>query len=499
VLSGKTVVSVAAGWLHNLALCSDGTVVAWGYNGYGNLGNGSNTNSLVPLEITNSGILSGKTVTAISAGYFHSLALCSDGTLASWGGNQYGLLGNGNTDSTTTPIAITSSSILLGKTVNAIAAGYYQSLAQCSDGTLVMWGQNDSGQLGDGSTSDSQIPVAVSTAALASGTRFIQTARLATGFTHSLSLVALPPWPIPETLAATALTTTSATLNGSVNANGNATTVLFEYGLTNSYGNSIIAAQSPLNGGVYSEVSANITGLTPGAIYHYRVISTDSSRAAHSADSSFVTVNTNADLASLPTSQGDLTPSFDSATTDYKLTVPSGVSELQLLPEATDTTATVSINGSIVDYSGGWPTVSLPFGSNIITILVTAEDGFTTKTYILIVTNNSYYNSAGQVPLTVDHLQATGNVVDILPLGYTPASGTNFTVVENTGMSPIIGRYTNLAHGQSVVLSFGGVNYQFVANYYGGTGNDLVLQWANTRLPVKFQIETVRVSQIVIG
>ena len=54
-------------------------------------------------------------------------------------------------------------------------------------------------------------------------------------------------------------------------------------------------------------------------------------------------------------------------------------------------------------------------------------------------------------------------------------------VVNNTGLSFINGSFSNLAQGQAVLLSFGGVTYHFVANYYGGTGNDLVLVWAATR------------------
>jgi hypothetical protein len=66
-----------------------------------------------------------------------------------------------------------------------------------------------------------------------------------------------------------------------------------------------------------------------------------------------------------------------------------------------------------------------------------------------------------------------------LGLNFAPPAGTNLTVVNNTGLAFIQGTFDNLEQGQTVSMTFGGVVYPFVANYYGGTGNDLVLQWLN--------------------
>src|SRR5205085_491230 len=106
------------------ALCSDGTVVAWGENHDGQLGNGSSDSSLVPVKVNTSGVLSGKTVVAIAAGLSHSLALCSDGTVAAWGLNIYGQLGDG-TESlpdhvSAVPVQVGTSGVLAGKIVIAI-------------------------------------------------------------------------------------------------------------------------------------------------------------------------------------------------------------------------------------------------------------------------------------------------------------------------------------------------------------------------------------------
>ena len=91
------------------------------------------------------------------------------------------------------------------------------------------------------------------------------------------------------------------------------------------------------------------------------------------------------------------------------------------------------------------------------------------------------FASAATVPVTAAGYSAAGNTVHPA-LNFTPPTGTSLTVVSNTGLGFIDGAFSNLAQGQTVTLGFGGVDYQFVANYYGGSGNDLVLQWANTRL-----------------
>ncbi|MFZ2278443.1 MAG: hypothetical protein WAW39_11610, partial [Prosthecobacter sp.] len=151
VLSGKTVIAVSAGNSHSLALCSDGTVAAWGLNTNGQLGNNSTAQSTVPVTVTTSGALSGKTVTAVSAGGSHSLTRCSDGTVAAWGLNSYGQLGSSSLTQSTVPIAVSvSSNALTGKTVSMVASGQNHSAAVCSDGTVAMWGSNSNGQLGNG-------------------------------------------------------------------------------------------------------------------------------------------------------------------------------------------------------------------------------------------------------------------------------------------------------------------------------------------------------------
>lgn len=154
-LDGKTITSIATGSAHSIALASDGTVWSWGINNKGHLGNGTNTNRSNPVQVTG---LDGKTITSIVAGGNHSLALASDGTVWAWGYNEYGQLGNGSMTDKNIPVQVTG---LNGKTITSIAAGSVHSLAVASDGTLWVWGHNTSSQLGDGTDIGRSTPVQV--------------------------------------------------------------------------------------------------------------------------------------------------------------------------------------------------------------------------------------------------------------------------------------------------------------------------------------------------
>jgi alpha-tubulin suppressor-like RCC1 family protein len=187
VLAGKMIASVVGGGSHSLALCTDGTLAAWGYNNGGQLGNGANSNSQVPVLVSCAGTLASKMIVAIAAGQNHSLALCADGSVVAWGYNDYGQLGNAGTTSSNVPVTVSASGVLAGKKVVAIAAGTFHSLALCADGTVATWGSNNSGQLGNGTTTQSNVPVVVNrTGVLADKT----VVAMAGGGSHSLALCA---------------------------------------------------------------------------------------------------------------------------------------------------------------------------------------------------------------------------------------------------------------------------------------------------------------------
>jgi RHS repeat-associated protein len=148
-LTGVT--AVAAGGSHGLAVKSDGTAWAWGYNFYGELGNGTNTNSSVPVRV---GTLTG--VVAVAAGQSFSAALKSDGTVWAWGSNIDGQLGDHSTKNSNTPVQVKG---LTG--VTKIATGGFHGLALKSDGTVWGWGGNFYGQLGIGNTTNQTTAVQV--------------------------------------------------------------------------------------------------------------------------------------------------------------------------------------------------------------------------------------------------------------------------------------------------------------------------------------------------
>jgi alpha-tubulin suppressor-like RCC1 family protein len=160
----KGVKAIAAGEEHTCALTSGGGVKCWGWNAAGQLGDGTALNERhKPVAV--SGLARG--VKAIAAGFMHTCALTSTGGVKCWGWNDSGQLGNGTTKERHKPVAVTG----LAKRVKAIAAGDAHTCALTSAGGVKCWGDNGSGQLGDGTTKERHKPVAVS--GLAKGVKAI--------------------------------------------------------------------------------------------------------------------------------------------------------------------------------------------------------------------------------------------------------------------------------------------------------------------------------------
>ena len=138
------VTATAAGAVHSLALTTGGAIFACGNNLFGQLGNGTTTNSSTPVAVILPG---GASAVAIAADEFHSLALTSGGAVYAWGHNAFGQLGNATTTDSSTPVAVA-----VPGTVTRIAAGWAFSLALTSTGAVYAWGFNGDGELGTTST-----------------------------------------------------------------------------------------------------------------------------------------------------------------------------------------------------------------------------------------------------------------------------------------------------------------------------------------------------------
>jgi alpha-tubulin suppressor-like RCC1 family protein len=165
---------IAAGDNHTCAVRSGGTVWCWGYGNDGELGRGSTANATSPVTVA--GV---SDASAIVAGSLHTCALRAGGTVACWGNNSYGQLGDGS-QSTSSLLPVTVSGVA---NATAITAGASHTCALLQGGVALCWGYNNRGQLGNGSTGTSRIPVAV-----AMGTADAAVA-VSAGNTHTCALL----------------------------------------------------------------------------------------------------------------------------------------------------------------------------------------------------------------------------------------------------------------------------------------------------------------------
>jgi len=138
------VAQVRAGSVFALALTATGQVWAWGDGAAGDLGDGRTSNAFIPVHVPMPG---GARIASISAGCIHSLALTAGGEVLAWGNNKYGQLGDDSTTASDVPVRV---ELPRSFKAVAVAAGCYDSLALGADGEIFAWGDNQDGQLGDG-------------------------------------------------------------------------------------------------------------------------------------------------------------------------------------------------------------------------------------------------------------------------------------------------------------------------------------------------------------
>ena len=153
------IVAISAGWFHILALRSDGTVWDWGNNVNGELGDGTAINRFSPVQALNV-----SNIASVSGGDAHSTALASNGVVWKWGLNDLGELGNGSTNSSPNsfPAPILADQYGAGfSNIVLASARDYHNIAVKADGSVWMWGANDQGQCGNGTTNATWRPTPV--------------------------------------------------------------------------------------------------------------------------------------------------------------------------------------------------------------------------------------------------------------------------------------------------------------------------------------------------
>ncbi len=520
VLAGKRVVSIAVGNRHTLVLCSDGTLASWGENGQGQIGDGTTTKRSSPVLVSTSGALAGKTPIAISAGPLGTnIVLCSDGTLVGWGpSNSYELL-QGNRTTQTSPVTLNiTGSPLAGRTVASLGIGISSVTVLCTDGTLIAWGAANYGQLGTGNENLSQTPTLVNVGA-GSALEGKTVKSIAVGDAEVLALCTdstLVSWglfsgdgvDIERRLLPTLVSTSTALAGKTVVKIGN-------------YANdkSVLCSDGTLavwGGNYYGELSVGTTAnvLAPAAaIANIASDEAFTSTAVDASSNIFYIVATEgvADIsvepiAGAPLIDGASTVALGNSEPGVPVTQSFNLSNLGSEPlTITGITKTGTHAAQFTVASASFPIV-LPKQSSVGITITFTPVGTGAKTAALQITCNdpdeatfdlnlsgtgvalstapvvANYVTGNEVPVSAPRFTAAGRTLNVT-LGHTPVTGRNFTVVENTGLAPIYGTFTGLAQGQSVVLSFGGQSYYYVADYFGGSGNnDLVLVWAANRV-----------------
>lgn len=440
-------VRVAAGNNHSLGIRASGTLWAWGLNSSSQLGDGTSSLRTTPVQIGTA-----TNWKSLAAANVFSAATRSDGTLWTWGTNTLGFLGNGNYNTRNTPGQVGTATCW--DQVHPVQ-GTSHFFASTADRSLWAVGWNNFGQMALAEKTQLVPEISVPAQSAAQTLTFTVPATAAIGTTLSLagtassglpvryivrgaavltgssltitgpglvSVIAHQPgdsyWhasdirhahinlaaPSAATLAAADVTATTATLNATLNPNGAATTAVFQTGLTTAYGTSHPIALAAADGNTTQNVSLNLTGLTPGTTYHYRISTSSIGGTADGVDVVFSTPSNNAALAGLTFSGGALNPGFASATTAYTVSVPFSATSATFTPTVAQANATLQLRvngvaqGPLLSGSAT-PAASLIAGINLVEIIVTAQDGATVRTYTTTInrlaTFEQWASSAG--------------------------------------------------------------------------------------------------------
>ena len=276
------------------------------------------------------------------------------------------------------------------------------------------------------------------------------------------------------------LTTTAATVisSGSVTIGGNITrsdAAVTERGVVYSSVNALPVigtdAKQAMGSGT-GTFSASVTGLNPVATYYARAYATSSAGTSYGAVKSFVTLSNNANLASFALSSGTLSPVFAPDTIAYTANVTYNVTSLTITPTVAQANATIKINNTTIASGSASGALSLNPGSNTITTTVTAQDGFTTKTYTTTITKDKTpqaitFNSIPAVTYGAADFTLGAVAASTLPITYT-SDNDNVATVTSAGLVHVVGagtvNITAAQGGNTTYLAASNVSRQLTVN-----------------------------------
>jgi len=176
--SGKLWIKISAGSSHTCAIDTDSKAYCWGSNSFGQLGDGTNSDRIFPVEVDTAGVLSNKKLILISSGGNHTCVVDNENKVYCWGSNDSGQLGTGAdfgwNDFSNVPIEIDNSGVLKGVAIVSISSGYDHTCAVSKVGKAYCWGDNEYGQLGDGTETDKPTPVLVNDKGVLNGKFLLQ-------------------------------------------------------------------------------------------------------------------------------------------------------------------------------------------------------------------------------------------------------------------------------------------------------------------------------------
>lgn len=153
--TGRTAKQVTGGFFYHCALLDNGSIACWGFNKHGMLGDGTTSTRLTPVLVK---LPSGRTAKQVRAGRDHACAILDNDSIACWGNNPKGQLGDGTNTNQQTPVLV---KLPTGRTAKQLTTGYYHTCAILDNNAAYCWGKNSSGQLGIGSRTSQNLPTTV--------------------------------------------------------------------------------------------------------------------------------------------------------------------------------------------------------------------------------------------------------------------------------------------------------------------------------------------------